>query len=99
MKELYLDPGFEDDLESALGWLKRNAQRGLDEALEQEIRAGLLAIQKSPTQHHFDVTGCRRYNLRQFSYSILFEEHLLGIFVFALRHDSQSPRHGEKRLP
>ncbi|MDQ8191600.1 type II toxin-antitoxin system RelE/ParE family toxin [Roseibacillus persicicus] len=98
MLSLRIDPGFDDDLSHAIAWYSEHRDAEKAAALESEVRAGLLAIKDHPRRHHFDITGFRRLNLRKFPYCILYDETLIEVLVFALRHNSQKPTHGTRRL-
>lgn len=85
-------PFFADDFLDAFDY-HRIIDVGLAQALASEIKAALNRIEERPLACRCDETGCRRFLISRFRYTIHFayEGSAEELFIIALTHTSRMP--------
>jgi len=64
----------------------------------EEFQDAISAIQQHPSQFHFDPSGRRRYNLKNFPYHILYRILPTQIRITSVKHNRRNPGYGTRRL-
>lgn len=85
------------ELRDTLDYYGSNSQVVADKFWE-ELKQSLESIRKNPKMHHFDASGLRRCNMKNFPYHILYYIGLAGVRIIALKHYQQKPGYGTRRL-
>ena len=96
-KPVRFHPEADQEYLSSLAWYK---ERSLDAALdfESEFQRAVSAVAESPERWPIYFSGCRRYVLHQFPFSIVYRNLDEAVFVLAVAHGHRSPGYWRKRL-
>ncbi|MGB9233020.1 MAG: type II toxin-antitoxin system RelE/ParE family toxin [Terriglobales bacterium] len=95
-KPLRLDPEAEQEYLAALAWYRDRspaAARQFQNAVEQ---AG-HAIQRTPQRWPVYFGDFRKYTLHQFPFSVIYQEMITEVVVFAVAHGSRKPGYWKNR--
>jgi plasmid stabilization system protein ParE len=69
----------------------------LAEGFWNELQGAFGNVVATPTAHHFDPSGLRRFNLKRFPYNILYVVKGDRIRIQVVRHNSRRPNFGVRR--
>jgi plasmid stabilization system protein ParE len=96
IKPLRLHPEAEQEYLAALAWYQERssaAARQFQNALEQ---AG-QTIQRNPQRWPFYFGNFRKYTLHQFPFSVIYQEMISEVVIFAVAHGSRRPGYWKYR--
>lgn len=96
-KPLRLHPGAEQEYLAALTWY-RDRSPITAEKFESAVREAMEKIREGPQRWPFYVGNFRKYTLRQFPFSVLYQELLSEITIFAVAHGSRRPGYWRGRV-
>jgi toxin ParE1/3/4 len=96
-KPVRFHPEADQEYLSSLAWYK---ERSLDTALdfESEFQRAIATIAEAPGRWPIYISGCRRYVLHQFPFSIVYRDLGEKVFVLAVAHGHRKPGYWRKRL-
>src|SRR5579864_8000524 len=96
-KPVRFHPEAEREYLSSVAWY---AERSVPAALdfEAELQRAMSAIAKSPERWPHYLSGCRRYILHQFPFSLVYRARDGEVLVLALAHAHRRPGYWKKRL-
>lgn len=95
-KPLRLHPEAEQEYLAALAWYRdrgATAARQFQNAVEQ---AG-QTIQRAPQRWPFYFGNFRKYTLHQFPFSLIYQEMISDVVIFAVAHGSRRPGYWKSR--
>ena len=95
-KSLRLHPGAEDEYLAALGWYQDRSPIAAQE-FQTAVRQAGESIRKAPQRWPFYFGRFQKYTLRQFPFSIVYQEMLSEVVIFAIAHASRKPGYWRNR--
>ena len=96
-KILRLHPEAEQEYLAALGWYRGHSLIAAEE-FAAAVREAIGKIRETPQRWPFYIDNFRKYTLRQFPFSILYEELLSEVAVYAIAHCSRRPGYWMNRV-
>jgi plasmid stabilization system protein ParE len=95
-KPLRLHPAAEEEYLAALTWYRNRSSVAANQ-FQNAIRQGGETIRQSPRRWPFYFENFRKYNLHQFPFSLIYEELIAEIVVFAVAHARRRPGYWKSR--
>ncbi len=95
-KALRFHPAAEQEYLSALAWYRDQSAIAAEE-FASAVRQATAKIRNSPRRWPFYFGNFRKYTLRQFPFSIVYEELFSEITVFAVAHGRRRPGYWKGR--
>src|SRR5215475_7315391 len=95
-KPLRLHPAAEQEYLAAVEWYRERSPVAAKE-FQTSIRQAGETIRQAPQRWPFYFGSFQKYTLRQFPFSIVYQEMLTEIVVFALAHGSRRPGYWKGR--
>jgi plasmid stabilization system protein ParE len=89
-KPLRLHPEAEEEYLAALQWYRDRSPAAAKQFQNALRRAG-ETIRQAPQRWPFYFGDFRKYTLRQFPFSVIYQEMIAEIVVFAVAHGSRKP--------
>jgi len=83
-------------MNDAIRWYREASDQIADD-FWKEVHFNLSKIADHPERFHFDDSGFRRCNLKQFPFNILFREMSDRIRIVVIRHNKRDPKFGLNR--
>ena len=96
-KELRLHPEAEQEYLASLAWYRGHSPVAAEE-FAVAVREAIDRIRQAPQRWPFYVENFRKYTLRQFPFSIIYEELLTEVAVYAIAHGSRRPGYWMSRV-
>ena len=96
-KPLRLHPEAEQEYLAALAWY-RDRSPITAEKFEIAVREAMERIREAPHRWPFYFGNFRKYTLRQFPFSVLYQELLSETTIFAVAHGSRRPGYWRSRI-
>jgi plasmid stabilization system protein ParE len=95
-KPLRFHPEAEEDYLASLSWYRdRSPVAAIN--FEKAVEVALETIQKAPQRWPIYFADFRKYVLRQFPFSIIYQEFASEIMTFAVAHSSRRPGYWRDR--
>jgi plasmid stabilization system protein ParE len=96
-KPVRLHPEAEQEYLAALTWYRDRSPITAEE-FATVVREAIAKIREAPRRWPFYDDNFRKYTLRQFPFSILYQELLSEITVFAIAHGFRRPGYWRARV-
>jgi len=85
------------DISNALAYYGGFSER-TEERFWSDLESAFLKIEKYPVEQHFDASGLRRVNLKNYPYHVLYDVFAGEPRIWAVKHDKRRPVFGTKRF-
>jgi plasmid stabilization system protein ParE len=95
-KPLRLHPEAEQEYLAALAWYRERSAAAARQFQSAMARAG-RTIQRAPQRWPFYFRDFSKYTLHQFPFSLIYQEMITEIVVFAVAHGSRKPGYWKSR--
>ena len=92
---LHFHPAASEELQEAHFWYKERSPLSAA-AFASEIEVAILRIARAPLRYPTS-DGTRRFQLRRFPYTVVFEISKVGIVVLAIAHHKRHPGYWRER--
>lgn len=96
-KPLRLHPEAEDEYLASLSWYRDRSPIAATN-FESAIVAAVERIRKAPQRWPIYFGNFRKYVLRQFPFSVIYQEFSSEVVVFAVAHGSRRPGYWRDRI-
>jgi len=95
-KPFQFHPEAEEEYLASLSWYRDRSPVAATN-FESAVEVALQTIQKAPQRWPIYFNDFRKYVLRQFPFSIIYQEFLSEIVIFAVAHGSRRPGYWRER--
>ncbi len=96
MAEIIFHPDTAHEIKGSYEWYQNQAE-GLGENFIEELESAYEAIAELPETWPKFTKNCRRFLLRKFPFSIIYQLDNDAVFVLAIMHNSRKPGYWEGR--
>jgi plasmid stabilization system protein ParE len=96
-KPLRLHPEAEDEYLASLSWYRERSPIAASN-FEDAVENGVARVEKAPQRWPIYFDNFRKYSLRQFPFSIIYQEFSSEIVVLAVAHGSRRPGYWRDRV-
>ena len=96
-KPLRLHPEARQEYLTALAWYRDHSLVAAEE-YATAVREAMAKIRESPERWPFYADNFRKYTLRRFPFSVIYEELLTEVVIYAIAHGSRRPGYWVSRI-
>jgi plasmid stabilization system protein ParE len=96
-KPLRFHPEAEEEYLASLSWYQQRSPIAATN-FETAVGVALETIQKAPQRWPIYFNNFRKYVLRQFPFSVIYQEFSTEVVIFAVAHGSRRPGYWNERV-